>query len=100
MQDVDTATETLNNLNATYLSRISIEVAASANRTNNVMKKLSAVATIMMPLTLVAGLFGMNVPVPGGTTTSLWWFFGIAGTFFLIVCIAVIIFMRVRWITF
>ena len=28
------------------------------------MKKFGAVATIVLPLTLVAGMFGMNVKVP------------------------------------
>lgn len=57
--------EALNNLHATYLGRLSIEVAEASNAANAVMKKFSAVATIFIPLTWVAGLWGMNVRVPG-----------------------------------
>ncbi len=35
-----------------------------SNRLNEVMKVLTVVSTIFMPLTLLAGLWGMNVPLP------------------------------------
>ncbi len=40
----------------TYLSQIS-------NRTNDIMKVLSIIATIMLPLSLITGYFGMNFQV-------------------------------------
>jgi Mg2+ and Co2+ transporter CorA len=36
-----------------------------SQKMNNAMKHFSAIATIFLPLNLVAGLFGMNVLVPG-----------------------------------
>jgi len=36
----------------------------ATNRTNEVMKTLTIIATLMMPTTLVASIFGMNVPLP------------------------------------
>ncbi len=42
----------------TYLSAVN-------NRMNEVMKTLSVVTAIFLPLTLIASIFGMNVPVPG-----------------------------------
>ena len=45
---------------ATYLSAIS-------NRQNEIMKVLSIVATIFMPLGLIAGIFGMNFQTMPGT---------------------------------
>lgn len=43
------------------------------------MKRFSAVATIVLPMTLVSSLWGMNVMVPGQTwpegPANLVWFF-------------------------
>ena len=36
------------------------------NRINEVMRILTILATIMLPLTVVASIYGMNVPLPGG----------------------------------
>jgi Mg2+ and Co2+ transporter CorA len=38
------------------------------------------VSTIFMPLTLLAGIWGMNIPVPhfpGGEAVQFWWVIGI-----------------------
>ena len=51
-----------------------------SNRLNEVMKVLTVVSTIFMPLTLLTGIYGMNVPLPhfpGGDATQFWWLFGI-----------------------
>jgi len=36
-----------------------------SHRTNEVIRTLTIIATIMMPLTLVASIYGMNIPLPG-----------------------------------
>jgi magnesium transporter len=36
-----------------------------SHRTTEVMRVLTIIATIMMPLTLVASIYGMNIPLPG-----------------------------------
>lgn len=59
--------EILNTTQANYLAQVS-------NQMNVVMKTLSLVATVMMPLSFLTGLFGMNVRVPGQATESLIWF--------------------------
>ena len=51
-----------------------------SNRLNEVMKVLTVVSTIFMPLTLLSGIWGMNVPLPtfpGGPDMQFWWVFGI-----------------------
>jgi magnesium transporter len=51
-----------------------------SNRLNAVMKVLTVVATIFMPPTLVAGLWGMNVPLPhfpGSDAAQFWWVLGL-----------------------
>lgn len=51
-----------------------------SNRLNEVMKVLTVVSTIFMPLTLLSGLWGMNVALPefpGGQSAQFWWVLGI-----------------------
>ena len=69
-----------------------------SNRLNEVMKVLTVVATIFMPLTLLTGIWGMNVPLPrfpGSEATQFWWVFGIMTA---IVVLMLAIFRRRRWI--
>ncbi|HUF48471.1 MAG TPA: magnesium transporter CorA family protein [Vicinamibacterales bacterium] len=47
-----------------------------SNRLNQVMKVLTVIATIFMPLTVLTGAWGMNVPLPhlpGGPAMQFWW---------------------------
>jgi len=71
------------------LARISLELTKASNEMSGAMKKLSAVATLLLPLTLIAGLWGMNVPVPGHDSDSLYWFLGISLSFLLFAVILV-----------
>ena len=51
-----------------------------SNRLNQVMKVLTVVSTVFMPLTLLSGVWGMNVPLPhfpGGEAVQFWWVIGI-----------------------
>lgn len=57
--------EVLNHLDGIYLTRLSLDVAQSGEEVNRIMKKFSAVATICLPLSTIAGMFGMNVQIPG-----------------------------------
>ena len=36
----------------------------ATNRTNEVIRMLAIIATILLPLTVVASLYGMNIPLP------------------------------------
>ncbi|KAL0074589.1 hypothetical protein J3Q64DRAFT_1416854 [Phycomyces blakesleeanus] len=60
-----------------YLGQISIELSQAGATTNDVVNRLTFLATIAVPLNLVAGLFGMNVKVPGSSEDDLVWFFWI-----------------------
>jgi magnesium transporter len=69
-----------------------------SNRLNQVMKLLTVLTTVFMPLTLMSGLWGMNVPLPhfpGGEAAQFWWVVGI-----MVVLIAFMLgfFRRLRWI--
>ncbi|MGE5360339.1 MAG: magnesium/cobalt transporter CorA [Bacteroidales bacterium] len=55
-------------------------VSNTSNRLNEVMKVLTVIATIFMPLTVLTGAYGMNVGLPhfpGGDGAQFWWVFGI-----------------------
>lgn len=43
-----------------------------SQKMNDLMKTFSAIATIFLPLNLVAALWGMNVIVPGQTDEEDW----------------------------
>jgi magnesium transporter len=70
----------------------------TSNRLNEVMKVLTIVSTIFMPLTLLTGAFGMNVPLPrfpGGDNAQFWWLAAIS----LAVIVGMLaLFRRKRWI--
>jgi magnesium transporter len=47
-----------------------------SNRLNEVMKVLTLIATVFMPLTVLTGMFGMNVDLPrfpGSDAAQFWW---------------------------
>ncbi|KAL0093446.1 hypothetical protein F4703DRAFT_1730593, partial [Phycomyces blakesleeanus] len=48
-----------------YLAQISIEMTQTNNEINDVLSKLTALGSIIIPMNLVTGLWGMNVQVPG-----------------------------------
>jgi magnesium transporter len=50
-----------------------------SNRLNMVMKVLTVMSTIFLPLTVLTGMWGMNVPLPvfpGGESLQFWWVAG------------------------
>lgn len=63
------------------------------------MKRFSAVATIVLPLTLISSLWGMNVEVPGQTWgLGLLWFGLIVVVMCCWLCLAMIWFKKNRWV--
>ncbi len=55
-------------------------VSNVSNRLNEVMKVLTVIATIFMPLTVLTGAYGMNIGLPkfpGGEGAQFWWVLGI-----------------------
>jgi magnesium transporter len=69
-----------------------------SNQLNQVMKVLAVVATIFMPLTLLTGMYGMNMPLPhfpGGADAQFWWLSGISAA---LVVVMLAVFRRKHWI--
>jgi magnesium transporter len=58
---------------------LDVHLSAVSNRLNQVVKVLTVMSTIFLPLTVLTGLYGMNVPLPhlpGGTEAQFWWIVG------------------------
>ncbi len=72
--------KTLARANSNYLAQISIEITQSNNRTNKLATRVTIIASILIPLNLVTGLFGMNVKVPGREEDDLTWFISIVAS--------------------
>ncbi|MBA7608060.1 Cobalt/magnesium transport protein CorA [subsurface metagenome] len=69
----------------------------ATNRTNEVIRMLTIIATILLPITVVASIFGMNIPLgPLGDSTY-------SSIYVLLICLAIIggmlyFFRRHHWI--
>jgi magnesium transporter len=69
----------------------------STNRTNEIVRMLTIIATIMLPITVVASVFGMNIPLGIFEDAKL------SALFVLVICLVIIsgmllFFRRQRWI--
>jgi magnesium transporter len=72
-------------------------LSLQSNRLNQVMKVLTVIATIFMPLTVLTGMFGMNVPLPhfpGSDAAQFWW---IAGVMVVLSGVMIWVFRRMDW---
>ncbi len=69
----------------------------TSNRLNEVMKTLTIISTIFLPLTVLTGMFGMNVNLvtfPGGANAQFWW---ICATMAVIAGSMYWLFKRANW---
>ena len=75
-----------------------IHLSVQNNRMNEIMKQLTAVATIFMPLTLISGIYGMNV-VRGmrPPITATWSFAAVVGSMVVIAVGMAFYFRRKNW---
>lgn len=88
---VDTYRDVASSVMDIYLSAIS-------NRLNVVMKQLTVVATIFMPLTLISGIYGMNITKNmWPSIESAWSFPAVIGSFVVIVAAMLYAFKRRGW---
>jgi magnesium transporter len=77
---------------------LEVNLSTVSNRLNQVMKVLTVMSTILLPMTVLTGMWGMNVPLPhfpGGDAAQFWW---IVGVMTAIVGGMLALFRRLRWI--
>lgn len=71
-----------------YLAQINIDMTKVNNDMNDVLGKISILGTVVLPMNIVTGLWGMNVIVPGQEDHGLIWFWCItSGMFFFAFCL-------------
>ena len=77
---------------------VDVHYATVSNRMNQVMKVLTVMSTIFLPLTVLTGMWGMNIPVPhfaGAPASQFWWILGLM----IAISLAMIaVFRRNHWI--
>jgi magnesium transporter len=59
---------------------LEVNLASVSNRLNQIMKVLTVMSTIFLPLTVLTGMWGMNISLPhlpGGPEAQFWWISGI-----------------------
>jgi magnesium transporter len=64
-ETLDSYRDLMSNMLDAYLSQVS-------NEMNRIMQKLTAVATVFLPLTFITGVFGMNFAVQPWLHTNFW----------------------------
>lgn len=79
-----------------HLSQITLAQIEQGGHANALLGKITVFATILVPLNLIAGLFGMNVKVPGEQQGG--WWFGIVGAMLGFTLVCVILAKKFRYI--
>ena len=89
-ETIDTYRELISGLHDIFLNNVN-------NRTNEIMKTLTITATIFIPLTFIAGIYGMNFKyIP--ELEWKWGYFGFWGIIVIIVCLMFYYFKRKDWL--
>ena len=90
MDTIETYRDILSGMLDTYLSSVS-------NRMNEVMKVLTIIATIFIPLTFIVGIYGMNFKfIP--ELDWHWGYFAIWGIMIVVALIMIGFFKRKKWL--
>jgi magnesium transporter len=66
------------------------------HRLNNVLRVLTSVSVILLPLTLIASIWGMNTHVPGEQNTV--GFFAVVGVMLVVLVATIVLFRRRGWL--
>jgi magnesium transporter len=67
-----------------------------SHRVNDILRVLTSISVIVLPLTLLASIWGMNVHVPGEGSVAAFW--EVAGVMFVILLAMVLFFRKRGWL--
>ncbi|OJJ50488.1 hypothetical protein ASPZODRAFT_85850 [Penicilliopsis zonata CBS 506.65] len=73
----------LSRAHSNYLAQINILMNERQEQTADVLGKLTVLGTIVLPMNIICGMWGMNVKVPGQEIDNLWWFWSITAGLFV-----------------
>ena len=97
MEHIERVTQHARRLEQSAETMVQIHFNAQSNRTNDIMRTLTAVTAIFLPLNLITGFFGMNFEhIPGLKSPAAFWL--TVGLMLLVVAGVLTIFMRKRYI--
>ncbi|KAJ5933542.1 hypothetical protein N7454_005871 [Penicillium verhagenii] len=85
----------LSRAHSNYLAQINILMNERQEQTADVLGKLTVLGTIVLPMNIICGMWGMNVKVPGQDIESLNWFWSITAGLFVFALISFVIAKRV-----
>ncbi|RYP71723.1 hypothetical protein DL771_004674 [Monosporascus sp. 5C6A] len=89
----------LSRAHANYLAQLTIDSIAQGTKTNEGLTKITFLASIIVPLNVITGLFGMNVHVPfQGAEDSLVPFFVIFASLVTFSVVALLIARRMKYL--
>ncbi|KAI9876674.1 MAG: CorA metal ion transporter, partial [Watsoniomyces obsoletus] len=60
-----------------YLAGVNIRMNERSEKTADILGKLTVIGTIVLPMNIICGMWGMNVKVPGQEIDNLYWFWSI-----------------------
>lgn len=63
IEKLDTSRESLNQSHTNCMEKVSLEIARASRRSDIFMSKMTVIATIVAPMSVISGLMGMNVTV-------------------------------------
>jgi magnesium transporter len=78
-------------------SMLDVYLSSNSNRLNEVMKVLTIIATIFMPLTFLAGVYGMNFQYMPELHWH-WGYFGVWGLMIVIAIAMLLYFRKKKWL--
>jgi Mg2+ and Co2+ transporter CorA len=84
-------------LEASLESAVQIHFSAMAHRTSEIMRTLTVITALFMPLTLITGIFGMNFEVMPLLKDKMG-FWITMGAMLLIVVVLLLVFRRQRYL--
>lgn len=88
----------LESLQNVFLAKVSLNITMKSHHLNELASKLGTLATVLLPLTFLTGLFGMNVKVPWQMENSLLPFVGLCIFMLVLVSVQMVVFRLKRWL--
>ncbi|GFF41137.1 putative metal ion transporter C27B12.12c [Aspergillus udagawae] len=81
-----------------YLSQLSFDSSRMRNQIVASLSRLTVIASCIVPMQVITGLFGMNVMVPGKHSKGLGWWLGIFGVILALIVLSLAIARRSRFL--
>ncbi|KAI0013957.1 cora-like Mg2+ transporter [Xylariaceae sp. FL0662B] len=88
----------LSRAHSNYLAQLTIDSITQGTKTNEGLSKITFLASIIVPLNVITGLFGMNVKVPFMDNDNLNAFYGIVAGLVSFCLVCLMIARRLRYI--